>query len=184
MLTTVAIAIGVLIAAVLVFAATRPDAFEVKRSKGIQAPAERLYPLIADFHNWAQWSPFEKLDPAMTKTYSGFANGKGAVYQWAGNSRAGEGRMEIVETDVPKLVRIKLDFLKPFEGHNTAEFTLRSTHANAAEVTWTMRGKRPFMMKVMSVFISMDNMLGKSFEEGLANLKGIAEKAEFSVKGA
>lgn len=182
MLGLIAIVVGFLVAGLLAYAATRPDSFEVKRSRGIQAPAHRLYPLIADFHNWAQWSPFEKLDPAMTKTYSGFESGKGAVYNWSGNNHAGEGRMEIVETDPPMLLRIKLDFLKPFEAHNTAEFTLRSTHEHAAEVTWAMRGKRPYMMKVMSLFVSMDKILGKSFEEGLANLKGIAENAEFSSR--
>jgi hypothetical protein len=184
MLGTVAIVIGVLVAGLLAYAATRPDTFEVKRTGHIQAPADRIFPLIADFHNWARWSPWEKLDPAMTKTYSGAASGKGAIYQWAGNSQAGEGRMEIMEASAPSLVRIKLDFLKPFKAQNTAEFTLRNTHAEAAEVTWTMRGSRPYMLKVMSIFVSMDKMLGKSFEEGLANLKGNVENMEFSSKGA
>ena len=160
-----------------------PDTFEVKRMGRIQAPAERIFPLLADFHNWARWSPWEKLDPAMTKAYSGAASGRGAIYQWAGNSQAGAGRMEIVEAVAPSLVRIKLDFLKPFEAHNTAEFTL-DARDGSTDVTWTMRGNRPYMLKVMSIFFSMDKMLGRSFEEGLANLKGNAENVEFSTKGA
>ncbi len=120
------IAIYVALAAmaiVLGLAATKPDSFQVQRSASIQAPPEKLVGLIDDFHQWGSWSPWEKLDPAMKKTYSGAPSGKGSVYAWQGNSKVGAGRMEILEVTAEK-VTIKLDFLKPFEGHNVAEFAL------------------------------------------------------------
>jgi Polyketide cyclase / dehydrase and lipid transport len=183
MLFTLAIVAALLVAVLLGFAATRPSTFQIKRAQSIQAPADRIFPLIDDFHKWISWSPYEKLDPTMKKTFSGAPSGKGAVYNWAGNSKAGEGRMEIVEAAAPSRVRIKLDFLKPFEGHNTAEFTLEA-NGPATNVTWAMYGPVPFTMKVMSIFFSMDKMLGKEFAAGLANLKAIAESKQFSTKGA
>jgi uncharacterized protein YndB with AHSA1/START domain len=184
MLVTIAIVVVVLLAALLAYAATRPDTFLVKRAQTIQAPPERIYPAIADFRNWASWSPFEKLDPAMTKTFSGALNGKGAKYKWVGNDKAGEGQMEIVEAVAPTLVRIQLDFQKPFQAHNIAEFTL-DAKGTSTDVTWAMHGPRPFLFKVMTIFISMDKMVGKDFEQGLANLKALAESNQsFSAKGA
>jgi hypothetical protein len=175
MLTTVAIAIGVLIAALLLFASTKPGSFRVERSTAVQAPPERIFPLINDFHNWAGWSPFEKLDPAMKKTFTGAPNGRGAVYQWAGSGKAGEGRMEITDARAASQVTIDLRFLKPFPGHNTAEFTL-APQGSATNVTWAVFGPMTFMGKLMCVFVSMDKMLGKDFAEGLANLKTISER--------
>jgi uncharacterized protein YndB with AHSA1/START domain len=110
------------------------------------APPDRIFDLVDDFHNWASWSPFEKYDGAMKKTFSGAVRGKGAVYAWAGNSRAGEGRMEILDTVPPSRIRIKLDFLKPFEGHNTSEFTLDGKGASTA-VTWAMSGPQPYRVR-------------------------------------
>jgi uncharacterized protein YndB with AHSA1/START domain len=156
------------------YAATRPDTFRVARTQSIEAPPGRIFELIEDFHQWAAWSPFEKLDAAMKKTFSGSDRGKGAVYDWAGNSKAGEGRMEIIDAVSPRLIKIRLDFLKPFEGHNTAEFTLEAKGAST-EVTWAMSGPQPYMFKLMSIFLSMDKMVGKDFAAGLANLKAIAE---------
>ena len=174
MLKIIGIAIVVLIAAVLAFAATKPDSFRVQRTASIQAPPERILPLISDLHAWSAWNPFEK-DPAMKKTYSGAASGRGAVYEWDGNSQVGAGRMEILDV-TPEKVTIKLDFLRPFEGHNTAELTL-APRGSATDVTWAMYGPNRYLSKVMSVFMNMDTMIGKEFETGLANLKGIAEKA-------
>ena len=171
---TVAIVIGILLAAILGYAATKPGVFRVQRAKSIQAPPAKIFELINDFHRWASWSPWEKLDPTMKKTFSGAASGKGAVYAWAGNSKAGEGRMEITDTTPGSKVRIKLDFLKPFDGHNTAEFTLEPK-GEFTSVTWAMFGPVPFVMKVMSTFFSMDKMLGRDFEAGLTNMKAIAE---------
>jgi uncharacterized protein YndB with AHSA1/START domain len=172
---TVAIVAGVLLAAILGYAATRPGAFRVQRFKTIQAPPAKIFELIDDFHNWASWSPWEKLDPAMKKTFTGGVRGKGAVYAWAGNNKAGEGRMEITDTSPGSMITIKLDFLKPFEGHNTAEFTLEA-QGEFTNVTWAMYGPVPYVMKVMTIFFSMDNLIGKDFEAGLNNMKAIAEK--------
>jgi hypothetical protein len=171
----VVVVILVLIGILLLLAATKPDAFRIQRSARIKAPPEKVYPLINDFHNWGSWSPWEKLDPAMQKTHSGPANGLGAVYEWEGNKQVGKGRMEITEAVPSSKVTIKLDFFKPFEAHNTAEFTLAG-QGDATNVTWAMLGKQPFMFKVMSLFMSMDKMIGKDFETGLANMKAIAEK--------
>jgi uncharacterized protein YndB with AHSA1/START domain len=171
----VVVLIVVLLAAVLGYAATKPDTFRIQRTASIKAPPEKIFALINDFHNWGSWSPWEKLDPAMTKTHSGSANGKGAVYEWEGNKQVGKGRMEIMEASPPARVSIKLDFYKPFEAHNTAEFTLEP-QGNSTNVTWVMNGQQPFMFKVMTLFFSMDKMVGKDFETGLANLKNLTEK--------
>lgn len=175
MLKTIAIVVVVLIAGVLVFAATRPDAFRVERSVSIKAPPEKIYPYFDDFNRWAVWSPWEKLDPAMKRTFSGAPAGKGAVYAWQGNSKVGEGRMEILESSPSKKLLIKLDFIKPFEGHNTAEYTLTPS-GDTTQVTWAMYGPSTYVTKLMGVFVSMDSMIGKDFETGLANLKAAAEK--------
>ena len=175
MFKTIAIVIAVLIAAVLVFAATRPDNFRVERSVTIKAPPEKIYPYFDDFNRWAVWSPWERLDPAMKRTFSGPPAGTGAVYAWQGNSKVGEGRMEILESSPSSKLLIKLDFIKPFEGHNTAEYTLVPS-GDTTQVTWAMYGPAPFVSKLMGVFVSMDSMIGKDFEAGLANLKAAAEK--------
>ncbi|HEY4573288.1 MAG TPA: SRPBCC family protein [Thermoanaerobaculia bacterium] len=160
--------------AVLAFAATKPDSFRVQRTQSIQAPPERILPLISDLHAWSAWNPFEK-DPAMKKTYSGAASGRGAVYEWDGNSQVGAGRMEVLDVS-PSKVTIKLDFIRPFEAHNTAELTL-APQGSATDVTWAMYGPNRYLNKVMSVFMNMDTMIGKEFETGLGKLKTIAEKA-------
>jgi len=175
MLKIIVIVVAVLVATILGFAMTKPDSFSVRRKTSIQAPPDKIYPFIDDFHKWNSWSPWEKLDPAMNRTHSGAASGKGAVYEWDGNSKVGKGRMEITDVSPPSRVTIKLDFLKPFEGHNIAEFTLEP-QGDSTDITWAMRGPAPFLSKVMQVFISMDKMIGKDFESGLANLKSIAEK--------
>jgi len=175
MFKTVAIAVVVLLAALLVFAATRPDTFRVQRATNIKAPPEKIFPLIADFHSWGSWSPWEKLDPAMKRTHSGAANGKGAVYAWEGSGKVGAGRMEITQSSPPSRVIIKLDFIKPFEGHNIAEFALQA-QGDSTNLTWAMHGPNPYIAKVMQIFFSMDSMVGKDFEAGLANMKAIAEK--------
>ena len=175
MFKTIAIVIVVAIAAVLVFAATRPGTFEVKRSLAIKAPPEKIYALINDFPSWQSWSPWEKLDPAMKRTLSGAATGKGSVYAWEGDSKVGAGRMEITDTAAASKVIIKLDFIRPFEGHNVTEFTLQP-QGETTEVNWVMSGPSPYITKLMGIFVSMDKMIGKDFEAGLSNLKAIAEK--------
>jgi uncharacterized protein YndB with AHSA1/START domain len=175
MFKMIALIVVVLIAAVLGLAATKPDTFRVERAATIKAPPEKVYVLVNDFHQWTQWSPWERMDPAMQRTHSGASSGTGAVYAWEGNKKVGKGRMEIVDSAAPSKVTIKLDFLEPFEAHNTAEFVL-TTQGDATTVTWAMTGPNLFLGKVMSVFASMDSLVGKDFESGLANLKAVAEK--------
>ena len=175
MFKKIAIIILVLIAAVLIYAATKPDTFQVQRSATIKAPPEKIFPLINDFHSWESWSPWEGLDPAMKRTHSGAASGKGAVYAWEGNSKVGAGRMEMIESTPSSKIGIQLDFIKPFEGHDVAEFML-VPNGDSTTVTWSMHGPNTYMGKLMSVFFNMDRMVGGDFEKGLANLKAAAEK--------
>lgn len=175
MITTIIIVLVALVAAILIYGATRPATFRVQRGATINAAPQSLFPLINDFHNWPSWSPWEKLDPAMKKSISGAASGKGSVYEWEGNSKAGKGRMEITDAVEPRKVNIKLDFEKPFRSSNVTEFTL-VPEGSGTNVTWTMDGPSPFMMRVMGVFMNMDKMVGKDFEAGLASIKAIAEK--------
>ena len=164
----------VAIVVVLIMAAMRPNEFSVKRSIGIRAPAERIFPLIVDFRQWPAWSPWEKIDPNMKRTLSGASSGPGAVYEWQGSSKVGQGRMEIREVAPPSKVVIQLDFIKPFEGHNITEFALAPSEGTT-DVTWVMHGPSPFVSKVMGVFVDMDRMIGKDFEKGLAQMKVAAE---------
>jgi hypothetical protein len=171
----IAAVLAIAIAIVLILAATKPDTLRVQRATSIRAPADRIFPMINDFHQWRSWSPYENKDPAMQRTYEGTASGKGAVYAWDGNKNVGSGRMEIVEASVPSRITIKLDFFKPFEGHNTAEFTMLP-QGDVTNLTWTMHGPAVLMSKVMQVFMNLDHMIGRDFEAGLANLKKLAEK--------
>jgi polyketide cyclase/dehydrase/lipid transport protein len=177
----IALVVGILVAAVLVYAATRSDTLRVQRTATIKAPAEKIFPLINDLHTWRSWSAYEKVDPAMTRAYSGAPDGKGAVYEWEGDSNVGQGRMEITGTARPSRITIKLDFIKPFEGHNVAEFAL-VPQGDATNVTWTMDGPTPYLGKLIGVFINMDTMIGKDFETGLANLKTIAETRDAALR--
>ena len=174
-LVIIAVVLAIVIAIVLILAATKPDTFRVERAAVVNAPAERIFPLISDFHQWLNWSPWEGRDPALKRTFSGAERGKGAVYAWDGNKNVGAGRMEILEATAPSTIVIKLDFIKPFEGHNTAEFTMLP-QGGATNITWVMQGPAPFLSKVMQVFMNMDRMIGKDFEIGLANLKKLTEK--------
>ncbi len=171
----VAVVLALAIAVVLILAARKPDTFRVQRATTVKAPPENIFPLINDFHQWRTWSPYETKDPAMKRSYSGAASGKGAVYGWEGNKNVGSGRMEILDAQAPSKIVIKLDFFTPFEGHNTAEFTMLP-QGDGTNVTWLMHGPAPFMSRLMQVFIDFDNMIGKDFEIGLANLKRLAEK--------
>ncbi len=176
MIKKILIVIVVALAAVLIFAATKPDTFRVERSTIINVPPAKIFPLLDDFHNWGSWSPWEKLDPAMKRILSGPPGQTGAVYAWDGSSKVGAGRMEVKDVNVPSKVVIQLDFLRPFEAHNVTDFTLARRADSGTEVTWQMRGPSPFVSKLMGVFVSMDKMIGKDFEAGLANLKAVAEK--------
>ncbi|MDX8453672.1 SRPBCC family protein [Mesorhizobium sp. VK9D] len=175
MLTAIVIILVVIVAAVLIYAATRPNEFVVTRSASIRAPAETIFPLINDFRRWPEWSPFEKLDPEMKRTLSGAESGKGAAYAWEGNSKAGKGCMEITGSAPSSLVSLKLDFEKPFRANNSVDFSL-SPSGDGTTVTWTMRGARPFIAKLMGLFMNFDTLIGKDFEAGLANLKRATER--------
>ena len=171
----VALVLVLAVAAVLAFAARKPDDFRVQRTATIKAPPERIVALIQDLHGWAAWSPYEKKDPAMKRTFGGAASGKGAIYEWDGNKNVGSGRMEILDVSPSKVV-IKLDFRKPFEGHNIAEFTLLPQADSTTNVTWAMYGPSPYLAKVMQTLIDMDKMIGTDFEVGLQSLKATVEK--------
>ena len=175
MFKKILLAVVVVIAAILIFAATKPDIFRVQRAAGIKAPPEKIFAIINDFKRWDAWSPWEKKDPAMKRTFGATTDGKGAVYAWEGNKDVGQGRMEIAESVPPSKVTLKLDFLKPFEAHNIVEFTL-VPQGDSTNVTWAMQGPTPYFAKIIHVFMDMDSIVGKDFETGLANLKAIAEK--------
>lgn len=159
--------------ALLVYAATKPNTFRVQRSLRIAAPPPAIVSHIDDFREWAAWSPYEKLDPAMQRTFSGPTKGVGAVYEWSGNNKAGAGRMEIIE-DRPERVAFKLEFSRPMRASNTSAFDL-VPEGGETKVTWSMEGPAAYMMKVMGVFMNMDNMIGRDFEAGLGNLKRLSE---------
>jgi Polyketide cyclase / dehydrase and lipid transport len=158
----------------MAFAATRPDTFRITRSITIDAKPEVVHALLNDFKGWKTWSPWEKKDPAMKGVFSGESAGVGAAYRWEGNKEVGTGEMSIIESLPGKLVKVKLDFLKPFEAHNTAEFTL-TENANQTNVEWAMYGPQPFVAKLMSLVFNMEKMVGPDFEQGLASLKAQAE---------
>lgn len=170
MLKTVGIILLVLLGALLLMASRQPDAFAIERSVVIAAPAETIYPKIADLHQWAPWSPYEKLDPQMKKVFNGTPGAAGASYYWSGNSKAGEGTITVRELMPPSKITMQLDMLKPIEGHNVIEFNLEPA-SGGTRVTWAMRGANSFLSKVVSVFMNMDTMIGKDFEDGLASLK-------------
>jgi len=173
----VLVAVGVLVAvaAILILAATKPDSFRIERSVTIQASAERIFPLINDFHNWSEWAPQDREDPSIKRTYSGPASGVGAASEWTSSGKAGSGKMSITESVPPSRAVIDVHFVKPFAAHNVNVFTLEP-EGTATKVTWTMEGTNLYFMKLMSVFSSIDRMMGGHFESGLRNLKAAAEK--------
>jgi hypothetical protein len=175
MFKIIGIAVVVVIAAILIYAATKPDTMRYERKIAIKAPPDKILAFINDFHRWSAWSPYEKKDASMKRTFSGAPNGKGSVYEWDGNKEVGQGRMEIAEVS-PSKTLINLDFLKPFEAHNFAEFTA-VPKGDITEVTWAMYGPAPYLSRLMCLFVNMDNMVGKDFDAGLAALKNAAEKS-------
>lgn len=169
------VAVVAVVAIILGYATTLPDTFAVQRSIAIKAPPEKIMALVADFHHWRSWSPWEELDPAMQRTFAGAPSGKGAIYSWKGNSDVGEGRMEILDLNRPTRVTIKLDFIEPIASSNVTSFTL-TPEGEYTRVVWDTSGPMHYITKVMNVFISMDKMIGPDFERGLAKMKSVAEK--------
>jgi uncharacterized protein YndB with AHSA1/START domain len=169
----VLVAIVVVLVAVV---AVQPSEFRVVRSATMSAPAPAVFAQVNDLHNWEAWSPWAKLDPAMKQTYEGAPAGTGAMTAWAGNNQVGEGRMTITESRPSDLIRIKLDFLKPFASTATAEFTFEP-EGNQTVVTWSMTGENNFFAKAVHLVMDMDEMVGGQFEKGLAQMKSKVEAA-------
>ena len=174
MLKKVAVALAVLVVVLAGVIATRPDSYRVERSAAVAAPPALLFAMVDDFHNWSAWSPWEKLDPGMKRTFAGPSAGVGAKYAWAGNDQVGEGRMTIVESQPPDRIAIKLEFLKPWESTSDTLFRFGPQGAGT-RVSWAMEGRHNFMSKAFSLFASMDSMVGPDFEKGLAEIKRLAE---------
>ena len=170
----IVLVVVVAVAGLLAYAAMKPDDFRVQRSIAIKAPPDKVMAVVGDLKGWTAWSPYEKKDPGMKRAYAGTPSGKGAIYEWDGNKDVGRGRMEILESTPSKVV-IKLDFITPFEAHNTAEFTAQP-QGDSTNVTWAMYGPSPYMAKVMQTVMNMDKMIGTDFEAGLQSLKTVAEK--------
>jgi uncharacterized protein YndB with AHSA1/START domain len=168
------VVIGVVLLGVLVLAASRPDQFRVERSAQLPAPPAVVMGHLHDFKAWKAWSPWEKMDPNMQRTHSGAAQGVGAVYAWTGNSKVGEGRMEVLTVEWPSRLVVQLNFIKPFTANNTAEFTLTASDTGT-HVVWAMYGPSPFISKLMGLVFNMDKLVGKDFEAGLANLKAVLQ---------
>ena len=176
MLIKILIAVAVIVVVFIVVVAMQPSVFRVARSATMSAPAPAVFAQVNDFHKWEAWNPWGKIDPAMKQTYEGAPAGPGAIYTWVGNKNVGQGRMTLTESRPSDLIRIKLEFFKPFAGTNIAEFTFKP-EGNQTAVTWSMTGKNNFMAKAIHLFMNMDKMIGGQFETGLAQMKSIVEAA-------
>jgi Polyketide cyclase / dehydrase and lipid transport len=174
MLEKALIGVAVVVVGVVAVVATRPSEFRVARTATIAAPAAAVFAQVNDFHNWRAWNPWAKLDPALTETYEGPPAGVGARYAWAGNNEVGQGRMTLTESRPSDLIRIKLEFLKPFPATNTAEFVFEPEGEHTV-VTWSMTGRNTFVAKAVHMIMDMDRMIGGNFEKGLADMKSVVE---------
>ena len=171
----IVIAVVVVLLGLVAFIATRPGEFQVARSATFAAPAPAVFAQVNELKKWEAWSPWAKKDPQAKSSYAGPAAGVGASMSWAGNNDVGEGRMTIAESRPAELVRIKLEFLKPFAATNTAEFSFKDEGGRTA-LTWSMRGQNNFIGKAMCLVFDMDKMVGGDFEAGHAGIKAIVEK--------
>lgn len=177
MVKKILIALAVLVVAFLVLVAMQPSNFRITRNATMLAPVATVFGQVNNFHNWEAWSPWAKLDPAMKKTYEGPDVGTGSIYSWDGNSEVGAGRMTLLESRTNELVRIKLEFLRPFASVNSTDFSFQpqGEKGDQTMVTWTMDGKNNFVSKAFCLFINMDKMVGGDFEKGLAQMKALVE---------
>ena len=175
MLNWILIGVAVVIGGFAAVVALQPSDFRIERSASIAAPAPAVFAQVNDFQNWRAWSPWEKLDPQLKRVYEGPKAGAGAQYAWVGNKDVGEGRMTILESRPGELVRIKLEFFKPFAATNTAEFSFKPA-GDATQVTWSMAGQNNFVARAVCMFMNMDRMVGGQFEQGLAQIKAIVER--------
>ena len=174
MLTTIALTVLAFLAAAFGYAATRPNTFRIERSAAIDVAPEVIFGNINDFHKWAAWSPWEKIDPKLERQHSGAAKGKGAVYTWSGNRQVGSGRMEIAGSTPFTAIQIKIDFTAPFAASNRIDFKL-TKNGDTTDVSWAMSGPQPLMSKLMGLVFNMDKMVGGQFATGLAQLKQVSE---------
>lgn len=174
MVLKILIALVVIVAVLAVVVATRPSEFRVQRTTTISAPAPVVFAQVNDFHKWEAWSPYVKRDPAMKKTFEGAPAGVGAIYTWSGNNEVGEGRTTIIESRPSELIRVQLEFVRPFAATSIAEFTFKPEGERTA-VTWSLNGHNNFIAKAMGLVVNMDRMIGGDFETGLAQMKSAAE---------
>ncbi len=173
--TIIAVGMVLIIAALLVYASTKPDSFAISRSTTINSPADKIFPMINSLRGFNQWNPFLAPDPAAKLDYFGPEHGVGAGHRWSGNRQVGAGSVEITESNPTSNIVMKLHMLKPMNALNRVEFTLRP-NASGTIVSWTMSGRQPFIGKLMSLFIDCDKMVGQQFEKGLASMKTLAER--------
>ena len=176
MMNIILIALAVIVVVLVVVVAMQPSEFRVARSTTISGSAPAVFAQVNDFHKWEAWNPWGKIDPAMKQAYEGAPAGIGAIYTWTGNKEVGEGRMTLTESRPSDLIRINLEFFKPFAATNMAEFTFKP-EGNQTAVTWSMSGKNNFMAKAIHLFMNMDKMIGGQFEKGLAEMKSVVEAA-------
>ncbi len=174
MLMKLLLVLAAALAALLVYAATRPDTFRIERSTLIQAPVGKIFPFLDNPREANRWNPFIRRDPGLKGTYSGPASGPGATFEFDGNKDVGKGRVTVLSTQPPERVTVQLDMSAPMTVHNTVEYTLQRD-GNATRVTWSMHGPASFVSKLVGVFINVDRMIGNDFEAGLASLKRLAE---------
>jgi uncharacterized protein YndB with AHSA1/START domain len=174
MLKKALIGVAVLVVALIAFISTRPSTFHVERSLAIAAPPAVAYGYVNELKRWPDWSPWEKLDPAMKRTFEGPAGGVGASYYWSGNDQVGEGRMTVTDSVPASKVAMKLEFMRPWESTSSVEFALKP-EPTGVNVTWAMNGDHNFMSNAMSLFMDMDKMVGTDFEKGLVQLKAASE---------
>jgi len=176
MLEKVLIALAVLVILVLVVVALQPADYRVARGATIAAPPAAVFAQVNDLHKFQAWNPFARMDPAAKNTFEGAPAGVGATLAWSGNAQIGEGRMTITESRPDELIRIRLDFARPFASTSFAEFTFTPEGGRTA-VTWSMTGHKNFVAKAIGLVMSMDRMIGGQFEQGLATLKSRTEVA-------
>lgn len=176
MLIKILIGVAVVVAVFLVIVSLQPSEGRITRARVMPVPAAAVFEQVNDFHKWQAWSPWAKRDPAAKNSFEGASSGKGAIFAWEGNKEVGAGRMTILESRPAELIRIKLEFFKPFPSVSDAEFTFKP-EGNQTKVTWTMTGKRPFIAKAVCIFMDMDKVVGGDFEKGLAGMEGEAQRS-------
>jgi uncharacterized protein YndB with AHSA1/START domain len=176
MFKNLVILLALVLGGLAAYIATRPSEFLIMRSRTFAAPPEVVFGYVSDFHRWTEWSPWEKRDPALVRDYSGAESGEGAIYHWVGNEEVGEGRMTITDAEAPSSVTIRLEFMRPFQAVNTTQFDIVAGGLGT-DVTWSMTGRNGFLSKAIALFVNVDQLVGKDFEQGLADLDAVTAAA-------